>query len=119
MDWLLAPESIFEKFLGMFIAIILFVAIMSLILWIIDRPKVPNWLVVVGFLGPVTIALAIGLFYPALSTAYRSFQVSQTALGPDGKADHQSPNRAEVELSWFSAWTTTTRFSPSPDSRRS
>jgi len=86
MDWLLAPESIFEKFLGMFIAIILFVAIMSLILWAIDRPKVPNWLVVVGFLGPVTIALAVGLFYPALSTAYRSFQVSQTAVGPDGKA---------------------------------
>ena len=97
MDWLLAPESIFEKFLGMFIAIILFVAIMSLILWIIDRPKVPNWLVVVGFLGPVTIALAIGLFYPALSTAYRSFQVSQTALGPDGKADHQPADRAEVQ----------------------
>ena len=42
MDWLLAPQSIFEKFLGMFIAIILFVAIMSLILWIIDRPKIPE-----------------------------------------------------------------------------
>jgi len=85
VDWLLRPESIPEKFLGMFLAIVLFIAIMSLILWIIDRPKVPNWLVVVGFLGPVTIAMAIGLFYPALITAYRSFQVSETALGPDGK----------------------------------
>ena len=58
---------------------------MALILWLIDRPKVPNWLVVVGFLGPVTIALVVGLLYPALSTVYRSFQVSQVALGPDGK----------------------------------
>ena len=85
MDWLLAPQSVFEKFLGMFIAIILFVAIMSLILWIIDRPKVPNWLVVVGFLGPVTIAMGVGLFYPAASTTYRSFQVSEVAIGADGK----------------------------------
>ena len=40
---------------------------------------------VVGFLGPVTIAMAVGLLYPALGTAYRSFQVVQAAVGPDGK----------------------------------
>lgn len=85
MDWLLRPETVGEKFLGMFLAIILFIAIMSLILWIIDRPKIPTWVVVTGFLGPVTVALAIGLFYPALNTVWRSFQVSQTAVGPDGK----------------------------------
>jgi len=85
MDWLLRPETVPEKFLGMFIAIALFIAIMSLILWIIDRPKVPTWLVVAGFLGPVTIAMAVGLFYPAASTTFRSFQVSQAAVGPDGK----------------------------------
>ncbi len=85
MDWFLRPETIGEKFLVMIVAILLFVAVMSLILWIIDRPGIPNWLVVVGFLGPVTIAMAIGLFYPALSTAFRSFQVSQSAVGPDGK----------------------------------
>jgi alpha-glucoside transport system permease protein len=33
----------------------------------------------------VTVALAIGLLYPALSTTYRSFQVSQTVLGENGK----------------------------------
>ena len=85
MDWLLRPETIPEKFLGMFLAIALFIAVMSLILWAIDRPKVPTWLVVVGFLGPVTVAMAIGLFYPALSTTIRSFQVSQTVLGDNGK----------------------------------
>jgi len=58
---------------------------MGLILWLIDRPNVPNWLVVVGFLGPVAVALIVGLFYPAAGTVVRSFQVSQTAVGPDGK----------------------------------
>jgi alpha-glucoside transport system permease protein len=67
-------------------AIVLFVAVMSLILWVIDRPKIPNWLVVVGFLGPVTVALVVGLLYPALRTVWTSFQVTQTAVGPDGKA---------------------------------
>ncbi len=73
---LVRPHLIPEKFLGMVLAIVLFVAIMALILWLIDRPKVPTWLVVVGFLGPVTVAMVVGLFYPALSTTYRSFQVS-------------------------------------------
>ena len=85
MDWFLNPTSVSDKLIVMVIAIVLFVAIMGLILWLIDRPNVPNWLVVVGFLGPVTIAMVIGLLYPALGTVYRSFQVSQAAVGPDGK----------------------------------
>ena len=85
MDWFLNPTSVTDKLIVMVIAIVLFVAIMGLILWLIDRPNVPNWLVVAGFLGPVTIALVVGLFYPALGTVYRSFQVSQAAVGPDGK----------------------------------
>lgn len=86
MDWLLRPESVADKLIVMVFAIVLFVVIMGAILWLIDRPKVPNWLVVVGFLGPVTVAIAIGLLYPALGTVVRSFQVSQAAVGPDGKA---------------------------------
>jgi alpha-glucoside transport system permease protein len=85
MDWLLTPTSVADKLIVMVFAIVLFVAIMALILWVIDHPGVPNWVVVVGFLGPVTIALVIGLLYPALGTVYRSFQVSTTALGGDGK----------------------------------
>jgi len=85
MDWLLNPSSVADKIIVMIFAIVLFVAIMALILWVIDHPGVPNWVVVVGFLGPVTVALVIGLLYPALGTVYRSFQVSTTAVGPDGK----------------------------------
>ncbi len=85
MDWFLRPETVFDKILVMVVAILLFVVVMGVILWLIDRPKVPNWVVVVGFLGPVTIALIIGLVYPALGTAYRSFQVSQVVLGENGK----------------------------------
>ena len=85
MDWFLRPESVFDKVLVMVVAILLFVVVMALILWLIDRPKVPNWVVVLGFLGPVTIAIVVGLLYPALSTTYRSFQVSSVVLGPDGK----------------------------------
>ena len=85
MDWLLRPTTVSDKLISMVVAIVLFVAIMSLILWLIDRPKIPNWLVVVGFLGPVTFFMAVGLLYPALSTIWRSFQVSEIALGPTGK----------------------------------
>ena len=85
MDWFLSPTSVSDKLIAMVVAIVLFVAIMGGILWIIDRPKIPNWLVVIGFLGPVTLFMAIGLLYPALGTVYRSFQVSQTAFGPGGK----------------------------------
>jgi len=85
MDWFLRPESVFDKLLVMVVAILLFVVIMSVILWVIDRPKVPTWVVVFGFLGPVTIALIIGLLYPAMATAYRSFQVSSVVLGENGK----------------------------------
>jgi alpha-glucoside transport system permease protein len=84
VDWFLRPESTFDKLLVMVVAILLFVVIMSLILWVIDRPGVPTPVVVFGFLGPVTIALIVGLLYPALSTTYRSFQVSSVVLGPDG-----------------------------------
>ena len=85
MDWFLSPTSVSDKLIAMVVAILLFVAIMGGILWVIDRPKIPNWLVVIGFLGPVTLFMAIGLLYPALGTVYRSFQVSQTAFDPGGK----------------------------------
>jgi alpha-glucoside transport system permease protein len=84
VDWFLRPESVGEKLLVMVVAIVIFVAVMALILYLIDRPKVPNWVVVLGFLGPVTFFIALGLLYPALGTVVRSFQVSQVLL-VDGK----------------------------------
>ena len=80
-----SPESVTDKLIVMVLAIVLFVVMMSAILWLIDRPKFPNWLIVVGFLGPVTIALVVGLLYPACDTVWRSFQVSPVALGHNGK----------------------------------
>ena len=44
MDWLLRPTTVSDKLISMVVAIVLFVAVMSLILWLIDRPKIPNWL---------------------------------------------------------------------------
>jgi alpha-glucoside transport system permease protein len=85
MDWFLNPTTVSDKLIVMVVAILLFVAIMGGILYIIDRPRIPNWLVVVGFLGPVTFFMALGLLYPALGTTYRSFQVSQIVAGPDGR----------------------------------
>ena len=85
MDWLLNPTTVSDKLIAMVAAIVLFVGIMALILYLIDRPKVPNWVVVVGFIGPVTVALVVGLLYPAAGTTVRSFLVSTTSLGANGK----------------------------------
>ena len=79
------PTSAGDKLLVMVVAIVIFVALVGLILWAIDRPKIPNWVVVLGFLGPVTLALLGGLFYPAVGTVIRSFQKIQNVIGPDGK----------------------------------
>ncbi|WP_146899748.1 carbohydrate ABC transporter permease [Cellulomonas aerilata] len=58
----------------MLVAIVLFVVVMGAILLAVDRPKrVPNWLVTAAFAGPALLALAFGLVYPALRTAYQSF----------------------------------------------
>jgi alpha-glucoside transport system permease protein len=81
----MSPSSAGEKLLVMVVAILIFVALVGLILWAIDRPKIPNWVVVLGFLGPVTLALAGGLLYPAVGTVIRSFQKIQNVVGPDGK----------------------------------
>lgn len=85
MDWFLRPESVTDKLLVMVVAILLFVVVLGAILWLIDRPKVPLWVIVAGFLGPVTIALLVGLFYPAALTVIRSFQISSVVLGANGK----------------------------------
>jgi alpha-glucoside transport system permease protein len=53
----------------MVFAILLFVAVMGVILFAVDRPKrIPAWVVAAGFVGPTLLLLAVGLVYPALST---------------------------------------------------
>ena len=86
MDWLLRPESIADKFLVMVIAIILFVAIMCADP-VDHRPPEGSQLV-----GGRRVPRAghdrhgdRSALSGARAPSYRSFQVSQAAVGPDGK----------------------------------
>lgn len=74
MDWLLNPDSATMKIVVMAIAIGLFVLVMSLILFLVDRPKrIPSWVVAIGFVGPALLLIAYGLLRPGLETLYNSF----------------------------------------------
>ncbi|MCF4120651.1 sugar ABC transporter permease [Antribacter sp. KLBMP9083] len=58
----------------MLVAIALFVVVMGLILFLVDRPRnAPRWLVSLGFVGPALAMLAFGLLYPGLDTIKNSF----------------------------------------------
>jgi alpha-glucoside transport system permease protein len=74
VTWLLDPGNAGEKFAVMVVAILLFVVVMGLILFLVDRPKkIPSWVVAVGFVGPALLLLAYGLMRPALITLWNSF----------------------------------------------
>ena len=73
-DFLLYANTTSHKLLLVVVVIALFVAVMGLILWLVDRPKRGrNWLVALGFVGPAVLALIFGLVYPGLRTIYSSF----------------------------------------------
>lgn len=74
MEWLLhAGDDPAHKFLLMLIAIVLFVAIMGIILFVVDRPRNPaRWFVGFGFVGAALLLLLIGLVYPAVRTIINS-----------------------------------------------
>ncbi|GHH69920.1 carbohydrate ABC transporter permease [Promicromonospora soli] len=76
MEWLLhAGDDPVHKFLLMLIAIALFIVVMALILFIVDRRRNPSkWFVAAGFVGPALLLLALGLLYPAFGTIVNSFQ---------------------------------------------
>jgi alpha-glucoside transport system permease protein len=74
VTWLLQPGNPGEKFAVMVVAILLFVVVMGLILYLVDRPKkIPGWVVAVGFVGPALLLLGYGLVRPALITLWNSF----------------------------------------------
>ncbi|MFD7021395.1 carbohydrate ABC transporter permease [Promicromonospora sukumoe] len=75
MDWLLyAGDDPAHKFLLMLIAIVLFVVLMSIILFVVDRPRNPSrWFVGFGFTGAALLLLLLGLVYPAIRTIINSF----------------------------------------------
>nr|WP_216648535.1 sugar ABC transporter permease [Isoptericola chiayiensis] len=58
----------------MVIGIGVFVLVMSLILFLVDRPKrIPSWVVAIGFVGPALLLIAYGLLRPGFETLYNSF----------------------------------------------
>jgi alpha-glucoside transport system permease protein len=75
VDWFInAGDDPAHKFLLMLVAIALFVVVMGVILFIVDRPRnPPKWLVSLGFVGPALLMLAFGLLYPGLDTIKNSF----------------------------------------------
>ncbi len=73
MEWLLKPESLPEKFGVMIMAILLFALVMGLILAIVDRPRLPRWVPVIGYLGPALALITFGLLWPGMLTIKNSF----------------------------------------------
>lgn len=102
MDWFLRPTTLTEKLLVMVVAILLFVIVMGVIVYLVDRPRIPTWAVVTGFLGPVLLVLGFGLLYPALRTVAQSFQRAERAIGPDGKPLRDATNKIMTTNAWTS-----------------
>lgn len=75
MDWLLnAGDDPGHKLLLMLIAIVLFIALMGIILFVVDRPRnPPRWFIGFGFIGAALLLLTLGLLYPAARTIVNSF----------------------------------------------
>jgi alpha-glucoside transport system permease protein len=74
MDWLTDPGTTGEKFTVMLVAIALFVVVMGVVLFVVDRPKrIPTWVVAVAFAGPAVLFLAYGLVRPGVITIWNSF----------------------------------------------
>ncbi len=74
MSWLLEPGTTVEKLVVMLVAIALFVAVMGVILFLVDRPRrIPSWVVALGFVGVPLAFLAYGLVRPGLITLWQSF----------------------------------------------
>jgi alpha-glucoside transport system permease protein len=73
-DWLVATTATYEKLGLMAFVVGLFVVVMAVILFMVDsRKRVPNWTVVLAFLGPTVAMLTLGLIWPAISTIIQSF----------------------------------------------
>jgi alpha-glucoside transport system permease protein len=67
------PETLPEKFGVMILAILLFALVMGLVLAVVDRPRLPKWIPVAGYLGPAVLLITFGLLWPGLLTIKNSF----------------------------------------------
>ena len=95
MDFLLSADSTGDKLISMVAAIVLFVAVMGILLFAVDRPKnVPSWVVFLAFVGPAGLLLLFGLIRPAILTIYQSFfdRTGDKFVGLDNFAQLVSTN---------------------------
>lgn len=73
-DFLLQSSGTGHKLILMVVVVLIFAGAMGLILFIVGRPlSAPRWLILLGFLGPMVIAIGFGLVYPAIRTIQLSF----------------------------------------------
>jgi len=73
-SFLVDSDTNVEKFGLMFLAVGMFVAVMAVLLLLVDsRKRVPNWTVVLAFVGPAIAALVLGLLWPMISNLIQSF----------------------------------------------
>ncbi len=73
-NFLLVANNPGQKIFLAVVVIALFVAVMALLLWLVDRPRNPRgWLVASVFAGPALLLIGFGLVYPAIRTTYSSF----------------------------------------------
>ncbi len=88
MLWLLKPETVPEKLLVMVFAIALFALVMGAVLALVDRPRLPKWVPVSGYLGPALILIVFGLLWPGILTIRNSFydRLGQNFVGLDNYA---------------------------------
>lgn len=85
-SWMVDATTAVNKLGIMLFAIALFVAVMTIILLSVDRARrVPNWALVLAFIGPTLLMLGIGLLYPAIRTIRESFfdRTSENFVGWD------------------------------------
>ncbi|MCU0270652.1 MAG: sugar ABC transporter permease [Acidimicrobiales bacterium] len=83
-DFVVVSQTPVEKFGLMFLAVGLFVAVMAVLLISVDsRKRVPNWTVVLAFIGPTVAMLTLGLLYPMISTFVQSFAGRQPWTDPE------------------------------------
>ncbi|MFZ5871650.1 MAG: carbohydrate ABC transporter permease [Actinomycetota bacterium] len=107
MSWLLDAGTPGEKFLVMLFAVALFVVVMGLILYAVDKPKrVPSWVVVAGFLGPALAMLLLGLIYPAARTIYESLfdRTGTNFIGVDNYATIFTQDGFQIVLRNTAIW---------------
>ncbi|MFX0537249.1 carbohydrate ABC transporter permease [Ornithinimicrobium sp. Y1847] len=76
MEYLLGADSSTQKLVVMVVAILLFVGVMALVLFVAELPKMPRWATTLVFVGPALLLLGFGLVYPAINTVIASFKTN-------------------------------------------